>query len=206
MLDTLVLSHDDIDHMGGANTVLESIKVGTVLGSRLTKLKSNHFKSCAAGMRWSWDAVEFEVLSPSIESVMNNSNISDNNLSCVIRVSNKKYSLLLTADIEKKLEKQLLASSLDKLHSTVMSVPHHGSKTSSSNEFLSAVSPQLALVPTGYRNRFKHPKPSILARYKAHNIEIMDTVNDGAISIKFPVEEPYSVLSYRKENRGFWSR
>ena len=206
MLDTLVLSHDDIDHMGGANTVLESLKVGTVLGSKLTKLKNNDFKPCVAGMRWSWDGVDFEVLSPFKEAVSKNTKISDNNLSCVIRVSNKKHSLLLTGDIEKKVEKQLLANSLDKLHSTVMIVPHHGSKTSSSDGFLSAVSPQLALVPAGYRNRFKHPSSSILARYKAQNIEIMDSVNDGAISIKFPVEKPYSVLSHRKENRGFWSR
>ncbi len=206
MLDTLVLSHDDIDHMGSANTVLESLKVGTVLGSRLTKLKNNDFKPCAAGMSWSWDGVNFEVLSPFKESGSKYNKISDNNLSCVLRISNKRYSLLLTGDIEKKVEKQLFDNSLDKLHSTVMSVPHHGSKTSSSSEFLSAVSPQLALVPMGYRNRFKHPKPSIIARYKAHNIAIMDTVNDGAISIKFPIEEPYTVLSYRKENQGFWSR
>ena len=157
-------------------------------------------------MRWIWDGVKFEVLSPRKQVLDEEGNVSDNNLSCVIRVSNKKYSLLLTGDIEKKVEKQLLANNSHTLHSTVITVPHHGSKTSSSNAFLDAVSPTLALVPVGYRNRFKHPKPSVMARYKAHNITVMDTTTDGAISVKFPIRGDFSVNSHRKDNQGFWSR
>ena len=205
-IDTLVLSHDDIDHMGGANTVLKSITVNSVLGSKLTTLKNRDFKACYAGLKWSWDGVDFEVLSPRKATIKRSAMISDNNLSCVIRVSNKTHSLLLTGDIEKKVEKQLLSDHSKILHSTVMIVPHHGSKTSSSDSFLNAVSPELALIPTGYRNRFKHPRPSIVKRYKMHNIKLMDTVGDGAISITFPQKNAISVESYRKENQNFWSR
>ncbi len=205
-LDTLVLSHDDIDHMGSTNTLLNKIEVAAILGSRLTKLKNKAFKPCYAGSRWTWDGVDFEVLSPAKATLVENNTISDNNLSCVIRVSNKTHSLLLTGDIEKKVEKQLLAAYPQKIQSTVITVPHHGSKTSSSDVFLSAVKPELALIPTGYRNRFKHPRPSIVARYQEHNIKLMDTVKDGAISMKFPVKKAFTVKSYRQENKGFWSR
>jgi competence protein ComEC len=205
-IDTLVLSHDDIDHMGSADTLVKSIKVNTVLGSKRTKLKTQAIKPCYAGEHWTWDGVDFEVLSPSKQTVKGDNKVNDNNLSCVIRVSSKNHSLLLTGDIENKVEKQLLTNSLHKLHSTVMTVPHHGSKTSSSDAFVNAVSPELVIVPAGYRNRFKHPKPSIVSRYKMHNIAILDTVTEGAINIRFPVGKPFSVISYRKENQGFWSR
>ncbi len=205
-IDTLVLSHDDIDHMGSANTLMESFSVNSVLGSKITKLKNRDFKACYAGLKWNWDGVDFEVLSPRKDDIKGIATISDNNLSCVIRVSNKTHSLLLTGDIEKKVEKELLSSYSERLHSTVMIVPHHGSKTSSSDAFLNVVSPELALIPTGYRNRFKHPRPSIVKRYKIHKIKLMDTVDEGAISIIFPPKDAISVESYRNKNQRFWNR
>ena len=207
-VDTLVLSHDDIDHKGGAEKVLEAVDVRTVLASHRTFLKSKLVDVCIAGNKWTWDGVEFEVLSPSVNlhSKVHTENISDNNLSCVIRISNGHHSLLLTGDIEKRVESRLVDHLGEKLKSDVMSVPHHGSKTSSSSKFLTAVSPELALVPSGYLNRFGHPKKNVLDRYDEHGIKIMDTVNDGAITIHFLKTGTYNVDSYREKNRGFWSR
>ena len=205
-IDTLVLSHDDIDHIGSANTLLKSVRVKEILASKITRLDNRKYKFCYAGVKWHWDGVDFEVLSPSKNDIKNSAMISDNNLSCVIRVANKTHSLLLTGDIEEKVEKQLSKRYSEKLATTVMIVPHHGSETSSSELFLNTVSAELALLPRGYRNRFKHPRASIIKRYKKHNIKLMDTVFEGAISITFPAERPFSVESYRKQNQHFWSR
>ena len=209
-VDTLVLSHDDLDHTGGANFLLETVKVNQVLGSRINNLKQRKIDTCYAGMHWQWDGVDFEILSPSLNTQhiqrRSKAQVSDNNLSCVLRVSNDKHSLLLTGDIEKRVERDLINKLGDKLKSSVISVPHHGSKTSSSVGFLSLVSPNLALIPTGYRNRFGHPKLSVLTRYESQDINVMDSVNHGAISVSFPKNKPVKVESFRLENRGFWSR
>lgn len=208
LVDILVLSHDDIDHKGGAEEVIESINVNRILGGHRTQLNNQKVEACITGMNWKWDGVDFEVLSPSVElqAEVNNKQVSDNNLSCVIRVSNRVHSLLLTGDIEKDVEAELVDQASEKLKSTVMSVPHHGSKTSSTVDFITAVSPRLALVPSGYLNRFGHPKQTVLDRYDQLGIQVMDSVNSGAITIQFPKTGDISVESYRATNQGFWSR
>ena len=86
-------------------------------------------------------------------------------------------------------------------------MPHHGSKTSSTTEFIKAVSPQLGLIPAGYRSRFGHPTTAIVKRYRSLGIKLLDTVSEGAIQLTFPAsDKAVSTRSYRKENRGFWSR
>lgn len=200
-LDLMVLSHKDIDHWGGAGAVLDDINVRSVMSSDINILEGRTVKACIENTQWQWDGVDFEILSPPTDYPQN-----DNNRSCVLRISNANHSLLLTGDIQKKTEKLLLGEA-GKLESEVISVPHHGSKTSSTEDFLLAVSPKLALVPVGYRNRFGHPKDQVLQRYRNHSITVMDTVNSGAISIEFPAnEDNYRIEAYRKENRGFWSR
>ncbi|HIO97820.1 MAG TPA: DNA internalization-related competence protein ComEC/Rec2 [Leucothrix sp.] len=211
-VDTLVLSHNDIDHTGGANFLLKTVQIDTIIGSKIKKFNQRKINTCSAGMRWQWDGVDFEVLSPLLKLSADPNQkdtkapVSDNNLSCVIRVSNGKHSLLLTGDIEKRVEKNLISELGDKLKSSVISVPHHGSKTSSSRAFLNLVSPKLALIPTGYKNRFGHPKPSILTRYESLGVKVMDSVSHGAITVVFPKVDPIEVRSFRLENQGFWSR
>lgn len=89
-------------------------------------------------------------------------------------------SLLLTGDLEAAQEQALVAQLGAGLHSQVLIVPHHGSKTSSSAEFLDAVAPQTAIFQAGYRNRFGHPVASVMARYQARKITTLTTPDCGA--------------------------
>jgi len=204
-VDSMILSHKDIDHWGGAEAVLKEITVKKIMSSDTTVLEKHKIFECVKGDRWQWDGVVFEILSPPNDYPQN-----DNNRSCVLRVSNANHSLLLTGDIQKKTER-LLLSELEKndksITTEVISVPHHGSKTSSTQAFIEAVSPKLALIPAGYRNRFGHPKDKVLARYKANGVDVMGTVNSGAITVKFPAtKENFEVEAYREKKRRFWSR
>lgn len=201
-VDMMILSHDNLDHRGGANTIIQEIYVKKILSSDIHILSNHKVAICVTGQSWQWDGVDFEILSPDKGSQMN-----DNNQSCVLRVSNKYHSILLTGDIQKKAEKNLLNKSAKKLKSEVLTVPHHGSKTSSTLAFIKAVSPSLAVIPVGYRNRFGHPKTTVLERYLNMDITIMDTANAGAIEVNFPAaEKEISAVGYRSLNQHFWSR
>ena len=205
-VDSLIVSHEDNDHRGGARYLVDALKVNNILSSDTSILSGNQVEACIKGMQWQWDGVDFEILSPpdiNSESYPKN----DNNRSCVLRVSNQHHSLLLTADIQAFSEEKLIQNYPDKLISEVVTVPHHGSKTSSTIEFIRSVSPQIGLIPAGYRSRFGHPKPEIIERYITAGVELLDTVSDGAIRLDFPADATaISSYSYRKQNSGFWNR
>ncbi len=201
-INKMVISHEDMDHRGGASAVLKDTIIDEVISSNMTFLPD--IKKCLAGEYWQWDGVNFEFLSPDIDF---NKNLSNNNLSCVLKVSNKYHSLLLVGDIEKWAEKYLLAHQYEKLKSDVLLVPHHGSQTSSTEDFLDAVDPVLALNSRGYRNKFKHPASVVKQRYERHGIPIIDNVSEGAITLFFPSDnKKFHINSFRKDNLRFWHR
>jgi len=199
-IDTMMISHEDIDHRGGAQYLNDNFVIDKIVSSDTSLFEKS--VACVAGQKWQWDGVNFKVLSPPRYFIGN-----DNNRSCVLKVWNQHHSILLTGDIQKQTEKALILSHPKVLKSDVMSVPHHGSKTSSTNAFLNAIAPDVALVSAGYRSRFGHPKPSIVDRYKRANIELLDTVALGAITLHFPSDTSAITREYyRKENTGIWSR
>ena len=219
-LDILMLSHEDNDHRGGAKAVLGHFHVNQIVSSDLTILPEYTVNSCKAGQKWQWDGVSFEVLSPpeswlkrddsditANSAASATSGVSDNNRSCVLRVFNRHHSLLLTGDIEKRVEQQLV-SHYPTLQTDVIIIPHHGSRTSSSESFLGATHAKLALLPVGYRNRFGHPKADVIERYKAMGIDVLDTVENGALELAFPAStgQQIDIKAWRKDHGGFWSR
>lgn len=180
--DLLVLSHRDSDHIGGAQAVLTMHPKAQVISS----IEPDHplqrrasVTRCQAGQAWRWDGVHFEILHPSADDYARLKR--SNALSCVLRISNGQHTALLTGDIELAQERQLLARP-EALRAQLLLVPHHGSQTSSSSAFLEAVAPDLALVQAGYRNRYGHPAPAVLERYRARGIAVVDTVHCGAVS------------------------
>lgn len=181
-LDLLVLSHRDTDHVGGAKTLLQAGAAGRLSGS----LEDTHplralaasSQRCEAGQAWHWDGVRFEVLHPPASAY--GSGLKSNGMSCVLRVSGPQGSVLLAGDIERAQEAVLVAGDAAALRSDVLIVPHHGSKTSSSAGFLDAVRPRIAVVQAGYRNRFGHPAPEVLARYRERGIVVVDSPSCGA--------------------------
>jgi competence protein ComEC len=154
---------------------------------------------CAAGQHWRWDGVDFEVLHP--QAADYGAPGKSNAMSCVLRISNGEQSALLVGDIEQAQEARLVgAGAIQK--TTVLLVPHHGSKNSSSAAFLDAVQPQIALVQAGYRNRFGHPAQPVLARYLERQIRLVDSPHCGAANWRSI--EPREVKCQRSEAARYW--
>jgi competence protein ComEC len=198
-VDTLVLSHRDIDHTGGAAAVLAMQPTAALVSSieddhELQSVRKS--TRCAAGQRWQWDGVGFEVLHPLAGDYA--AGVRSNAMSCVLRISNGRQSALLAGDIEQAQEARLVdavraepveapggistsAMGTDRgLQADVLLVPHHGSKTSSSDAFIAAVRPRIAIVQAGYRNRFGHPAQPVVERYLRQDVQVVQSPQCGA--------------------------
>lgn len=205
-LDGLIVSHNDNDHSGGMLSVLSQVQVNW-LASSLPKLPAEFENikhlSCFAGQHWQWDGVVFEMLSPDIASYADD-NVKDNNRSCVLKVASAHGSILLAGDMERPVEMALAENSAAALRSDVLIAPHHGSRTSSSETLLDAVSPQMAIFTVGYCNRFGHPKADIVERYWRRGIKTYRSDEDGAVVLNFNAESNVSAQSWRKVHRRYW--
>ena len=197
-LDLVILSHEDNDHIGGALTVLESFEVAALASSLAPAHPLNGLaptaRRCAAGDSWEWDGVRFEFLHPA-----DGDTARRNNQSCVLRVVAGGHALLLTGDIERAAEAELAGKAI---RSDVLVVPHHGSRTSSTAEFIAAAAPSWAVVPVGYRSRFGHPNAEVLARYGRAGVTIVRTDLDGAIVVR--LGDTLSVESERRRRGRYW--
>ncbi|MBE2260619.1 MAG: DNA internalization-related competence protein ComEC/Rec2 [Rhodobacteraceae bacterium] len=194
-IDTLVVTHRDTDHSGGVVAVQEALPIGRTLSS-LPELPGER---CAAGQAWEWDGVRFSMLHPQADDYQRKV-VRNNNMSCVLRVENAFGSVLLTSDIEARDEQALLARTPEMLPSDVLLVPHHGSATSSTADFIAAVGARDVIFPVGYRNRFHHPRPDIVERYAGRRLWRTDA--DGAIRIS--LGKGVVLSSYRAERRRYW--
>jgi len=130
--------------------------------------------------------------------------VKDNDRSCVIQVVSAHGSVLLTGDVEQYAEHVLLESAPEQLRSNVMTMPHHGSKTSSSPAFIRQVQPEIAIATVGYRNRFGHPKPEIMARYQALGTQTLRSDRDGAIVLDFTQGQRPQVTRWRAAEPHYW--
>lgn len=200
-IDALVVSHGDNDHIGGARSVLARFPVDKTYTSAPERLAGVPSMVCAAGQHWSWDSVEFTMLGPLEKSEKDNDN------SCVLRVQGRGAgSALLTGDIESRAEQALTERYGPALQSTVLVVPHHGSKTSSTGEFLQAVKPRFALIPAGFLNRFGFPHPAVLGRYGEIGATVLNTADAGAILVAVDGgTDGVSVAAYRSVHRRYWN-
>ncbi len=186
-LDALVLSHSDSDHIGGAAAVLQMNPHTPWWGSLPASHPLHRWRPgqpCQAGVGWEWDGVRFDFLHPF--AAQHSERLKPNTISCVLRVAAQGGVVLLSGDIEAAQEKALIAAHTQKggdamgLRADVLLVPHHGSNTSSTAEFLAAVAPRWAWVQAGYRNRFGHPTAEVMARYQAQGISVVESVRCGA--------------------------
>jgi len=196
-IDLLMISHADRDHVGGLESLLDTMVVKEFISSSENSLFPG--KLCIAGQAWDWDGVEFKVLHPSRDFISKNKN----DQSCVLLIQAGEHRALLTGDIQKKGEYSLLTSQGDQLSADILLMPHHGSKTSSTAEFLEAVNPRLSFIPVGYNNPYGHPKVQVLERYWERDIELYRTDADGAISVV--LGKDLHPKLYRKHGiQGFW--
>ena len=177
-IDRMEISHGDNDHSGGADAIVKDFKVESIFTSAPKIISHLHARYCYAGQSWIWDNVHFVTLSP-----VQNAPYADNNSSCVIKIFNQKTQLLLTGDIQKETELQLVQQYGAQLKSDVLQVPHHGSNTSSSEIFLQAVSPKYAIISAGKYNRYHLPSQSIVERYQNLGIKVFNTADSGSVAV-----------------------
>jgi competence protein ComEC len=205
-IDALVVSHDDRDHSGGAASVLEAMPVGLMWSSLSPDhalLEASAWRApCVAGRKWLWDGVSFEFLHPRAEAPAGRA-ARANNQSCVLRVEAPGGRVLLTGDIERAAERELLMRAPVLLPVDALIVPHHGSATSSTPEFVKQVAPRHAVFAVGYRNRFGHPREDVLARYREAGSELLRTDAGGAIQLRF-AQGGVRVDAERDRARRYW--
>lgn len=185
-LDRLVITHDDIDHTGGARSVLAKVPVLALMANLdmthpLREAGAGSVIGCLAGESWTWDGVRFEVLHPESGAP---STVRDNDTSCVLRVVARGGVLLLTGDIESASERRLLERDRNALASDAVVVPHHGSRSSSTALFVRATGARDALFPVGNRNPFGHPHPLVEDRWREAGARIWRTDRDGALRVE----------------------
>ena len=205
-VDTLVVSHGDTDHIGGVTDLVAQIPVERIMSSVPGKLRPLSVEKCRAGEHWQWDGVHFEVLNPDWRTVIRKGRKA-NNRSCVLRVQAGRDSVLLTGDIERGAEDYLIDNWRGKLGSSVLVVPHHGSKTSSTPAFIHAVSPRIALFPVGYRNRYGFPKAAVMKRYEVRGVRLFDSASHGAIELRLGAADKslLTVNTWRQIARRYWN-
>ncbi len=201
-LDAVVISHSDSDHAGGARSLLSAVDVGWIassLPSAHPLIDARHV-ACVAGQHWQRDGVQFEFLHP----LVSDSEVSKPNArSCTLKISVGDRAVLLTGDIEAPQERALLARAADQLRADVLLAPHHGSGTSSTPQFLDAVAPKIALFQVGYRNRYRHPKAAVVARYRERGIAVLRSDRSGAVSLN--IDPTGITLKQACETPRYWS-
>ncbi len=192
-VNRLVISHADNDHIGGARSLNKLIHIEEIHTSARESIDWRRVDECKAGQNWTWDGIEFQMLAPlTIHSKRENDN------SCVLRIQSRSAAILLTGDIEKATESELVTHYGARLASDYLVVPHHGSNTSSTSGFLDSVRPKYALIPAGYRNRYGFPRPQVIARLNRAGAELYNTAISGAILISPDPQNPTTIpIRYR---------
>jgi len=211
-VDGLIISHQDLDHSGGTLSLLQSTPVGWFASSlpadhaivlRAQAQGGRVVMACIAGQHWTWDGVVFTVLHPT-RAEYDDPRAKTNDRSCVVRIDSAYGSALLTGDLEAKSEAKLLRDDSAVLRADVLVVPHHGSRTSSTPAFIRGVAPAIAVFACGYRNRFGHPRPDIVARYVAEAVHMVRTDMEGAVTLTFASGTPLQPVSARDLRRRYW--
>ncbi|MBM3116904.1 DNA internalization-related competence protein ComEC/Rec2 [Jeongeupia naejangsanensis] len=201
-LDLLTVSHNDNDHSGGAEAVLQGFGTAllhsTLPADHPARQLGTRHVGCTAGQSWQWDGVRFDVLWPAAGVAQ----ASDNASSCTLRISTPSgHALLLAGDLGRNEELELVSRGLPATDLVV--APHHGSRSSSSQSLIDATAPQWVVFSAGYLNRFHHPHPSIVERYADAGARVLRTDDDGAITLD--VGRAVQTRRWRADHQAYWS-
>lgn len=187
-LDTVVISHPDMDHRGGLLSLSEAYPIHELLVDNPAVYKQA--ASCHDYPAWDWDGISFRFFP--IKEDFN----GKNNRSCVLQVANFRGQVLLTGDVERAAEHYLATTYGQQLASTFMLIPHHGSKTSSTPVFVEAVSPTQAIVSYGFDNRYHFPHQQAMHIYQHHQIPVYSTETCGLIRVMLGLRSSKLMCSY----------
>lgn len=201
-LDKMIVSHGDNDHAGGAPAVAREFPDADRSGGEPYR-GDLAMRQCLAGEAWDWDGVHFRVISPNADQIGAPNPRGDNDRSCVLLVEGEGSRLLLPGDISARVEPRI-ASAVAATPPLVLAVAHHGSRTSSSDAFVAAVHPALAIVSAGWHSRYGHPHPEIVARFRDAGIPLFNTAGLGALTVAFPAAGNPVVTAERARRRRYW--
>ena len=217
-VDKVIISHEDSDHSGGAIAVINSLTPSALLVgpgfvgdldnySQATNRASLPCAPCAAGEKWFWpsnnnnasdeysDRVDFEIVWPTQDGPKDG-----NNSSCVLQITWRDQTVLLTGDIEALAERRIVADNLiEAANLSLVIAPHHGSKTSSTAQFVRAVMPKDVIFSSGHRHYFGHPHADVVTRYSAVGSQLWKTAERGAISFIWSQDGDLRITSVRDQ-------
>ncbi len=203
-IDHLIISHDDSDHAGGAGEILRRLNVAEIITADPAMIVTPYqgkVSLCRAGLMRDIGSASLKVLWPDKEQ----GGLSDNNYSCVVMVGFDRQAILLPGDIERPTEQVLVNRYGSELRAAILLVPHHGSHTSSSQQFISAVAPRLAVISAGRYNRFNHPHYSVIRRLEKNHIRWFNTASSGQLTLQFDDSaKDYQVLPYLQGYQRYW--
>lgn len=198
-IDKLVVSHGDLDHAGGVQALTGNLDVGDVRLGESSAGMSLTARRCIGGEGWGYDGAQFEFLHPRSDS-----RHLGNDASCVLMITTGTHSVLLTGDIERPVEEELVRTGRVSRVDAVV-VPHHGSRTSSSLPFVTALSPSFAVVSAGYGNRWGFPKAEVVERWQGAGAEVLATSRSGAVTMQLCDKGGVmSVTEQRTAQRRIW--
>jgi len=211
-IDLLFIGHNDADHAGGLQTLLQKwpvnnlivgpdVVVPEVIGPEGNLISSVPSNLCFQGQNWQWQELSIKVLSPMYENKLKDGN----NSSCIVLLEIYGKNVLLTGDIELEAEQLLLKNHPD-LTADILLVPHHGSKTSSGLPFIRQLKATYAIISSGYKNRFNHPDEKVMKRYEKAGVNTMNTAYSGAVEITIVPDGKIKIHQWRKEKASLWRR
>lgn len=192
--EEVLISHEHLDHRGGLNSLLQS---WPNLRVRSPLRWANHHP-CFQGEKWHWQGLTFEAYWPPVKNTP-----QGNDKSCVVKVSDAYFSILLTGDIEIPGEMSMIKGNLHHLRADVIQVPHHGSRTSSGNPLLRVVSGKAALASVSRYNAWQLPSVKVIERYHSQDYKWYDTARSGQITIHIN-RDKWQIRSFREQIMRRW--
>jgi len=212
-VDTLVVSHADLDHAGGVRSLLQALPVARVFSSfdldgwlkKETRLlgdtvteppRPSSMQRCTAGLSWQVDGVIFEFLHP-----QDGTGQGENDDSCVLRVQGRYHAALLAGDIGAATERRL--AEIQNLHADVVLMPHHGAGGSSSPALMAASQARHAVAQAGRHNRYGHPSPAVMERWQQSGATVWRSDQHGAVTAVSRADGLH-VAAHRHTQRRYW--
>ncbi|GAB6196284.1 DNA internalization-related competence protein ComEC/Rec2 [Lysobacter xanthus] len=184
-LDRMVVSHADLDHVGGLPSVRREVPAPDLEAPPGAGV--DDARPCVGGETWTWDGVRFTFLHPPPDFPY-----LANDSSCVLRIEGRHGRVLLTGDIGAHVETRLVALDPAAIRADVVFVAHHGSRHSSDPAFVQATGARLAIVSAGFANRFRHPNGQVVERWEAAGAEVINTAASGAITVRLGAGGPHA--------------
>lgn len=197
-VDRLVISHADNDHAGAVGPFLAGIDTGDVSVGQ--PLASDAAQSrCRRGQRWQWDGVTFEYLHPG-----GGEGPQSNDRSCVLLIGTGEQRVLLSGDIGRGVERELLPRLTGAAPLALLIAPHHGSLSSSGTPFVRTTRPRHVVFSAGHKHQFGHPHPQVVARYRRVGSRLWNTAAHGALRFRISPAGIEALPPWREVRRRYW--